>query len=68
MNWAALNLYLDAMTAHELRWLIRELMYLAVTQGKVRDSIQIHGETRPATALVFLLQSLAKQSQRGVQH
>jgi len=68
MNWPALNLYLDAMTADELRTVIRELMTLALTGGFVADSIQIHGETRPATALVFLLQSPARQCRRANRH
>ena len=68
MNWTALNLYLDAMTADELRCVIRELMTLALTGGEIADSIQIHGETRPATALVFLLQSPARRCRLKDRH
>jgi hypothetical protein len=68
MNWPALNKYLDAMTADELRTVIRELMTLALTGGSVRDSIQTHGETRPATVLVFLLQSPAKRCRSKDRH
>jgi len=68
MNWPALNLYLNAMTADELRTVIRELMTLALTGGSVADSIQTHGKTRPATALVFLLQSPARRCRSANRH
>jgi hypothetical protein len=68
MNWVALNLYLNAMTADELRTVIRELMTLALTGGSVADSIQTHAKTRPATALVFLLQSPARQCRSKGRH
>jgi hypothetical protein len=68
MNWPALNLYLNAMTADELRTVIRELMTLALTGGSVADSIRTHGETRPATALVFLFQSPARRCRQAGRH
>jgi hypothetical protein len=61
MNWAELNLYLDAMTADELRTTVRELMLLCLTDpSRVAESVRVHGSTRPGTALVFLWQGTRK--------